>query len=74
MNDKKGEKEQFNKVAELISKTALNINFGLDLAKLRRDFVLIRPALNLTMSAITGTPICHPKKQANTGKIFIIYL
>jgi len=43
MNDKKGEKEQFNKVAELISKTALNINFGLDLAKLRARFC-INPA------------------------------
>jgi hypothetical protein len=43
MNDKKGEKEQFNKVAELISKTSLNINFGLDLAKLRARFC-INPA------------------------------
>lgn len=40
MKDKKGEKDQFNKVAELINKTALNMNFGLDLSKLRARFCI----------------------------------
>ena len=43
MDNKKGEKDQFNKVAELINKTALNTNFGLDLSKLRAKFC-INPA------------------------------
>lgn len=43
--DKGDKKEQFNKIAELIYKTSLGLNFRFDLAKLRAKFGILPQAL-----------------------------